>query len=102
MDNKICSKCKIEPARSGQRYCKKCHAEHMRTTRPEYKSLSGEQKLKLNARRYLNVYVERGKVTRMPCVICGSTETEGHHKDYTNPLDVIWYCRLHHLEHHKK
>ena len=30
-------------------------------------------------------------------------KTEGHHKNYHKPLEVIWFCRKHHkIEHCKK
>lgn len=42
-----------------------------------------------------------GKLTKGPCVVCGSAETDGHHFDYSRPLDVIWLCRHHHAAYHK-
>lgn len=42
------------------------------------------------------------RLLRQPCEICGSEERiEAHHDDYTQPLQVRWLCRLHHIEHHK-
>jgi hypothetical protein len=99
-----CSKCKQRLAISQigkQRYCKSCKAECMRRTRPKHSELDAEAKLKLNARSYLHVYVKRGKIKKMPCIICGSLEVEAHHNDYSKPLEVIWVCRKHHLEIHK-
>lgn len=29
-------------------------------------------------------------------------QVEAHHKDYRNPLDVVWLCRKHHIKLHKK
>lgn len=57
--------------------------------------------MKSIARSYLKVYVKRGKVQKKPCEVCGTTEAiEGHHKDYSRPLDVVWFCRAHHLATH--
>lgn len=41
-----------------------------------------------------------GKLTKKPCGICGSKESEAHHPDYSKALEVEWLCRKHHrLEH---
>lgn len=42
-----------------------------------------------------------GKLTPLPCLICGTAETEAHHPDYSRPLDVIWLCTTHHKAAHK-
>jgi hypothetical protein len=64
-------------------------------------------------RRYFEAYPERNRARVMvnnairdrrlhkaPCLICGSTEVEGHHPDYSAPLDVVWLCKPHHDETH--
>lgn len=103
--NKItCSKCNnlLEQNRIGKmRYCLSCHNAYMKANRPKHSELSSEQKLKANCRSYLNVYIRRGKITKQPCCICNNLISEAHHNDYTKPLEVVWYCREHHLEHHK-
>lgn len=99
----ICSKCncELEPTRTGkQRYCKKCHADNMKQSRPNYSGLTDEQRLKSNARAYLRVYIKRGKIVKHPCSVCGDKNSQAHHEDYSKPLEVSWYCRKHHLEHH--
>jgi hypothetical protein len=99
-----CSKCNgpIEEELIGrQRYCRTCKNEHTRLTRKKHSELTELQKLKSNARSYLHVYVKRGKISKESCVICNNPESEAHHHDYNKPLDVIWFCRECHMEHHK-
>lgn len=92
----------IEEERKGQRYCRDCHNAHMRDNRKKHKELTEHQKKKANCRSYLNVYVKRGKIVKMPCEVCGSLKVEAHHEDYNKPLEVRWFCRKHHKEHEKK
>lgn len=99
-----CSKCgvKLDFSRIGkQAYCKGCHAANMRAKRPRHSELTTEQRKKANCRSYVNVYIRRGKITKQPCEKCGK-KAEMHHEDYDKPLEVVWLCREHHLEHHKK
>ena len=99
-----CSKCSnpLESNRVGkQRYCLSCHNEYMRRTRPKHSELSDEQRIKANARSYLNEYVRRGKVIKQPCSMCGDDIAEAHHPDYNKPLEIVWLCRRCHLIHHK-
>lgn len=44
--------------------------------------------------------VRDGVVKKQPCLICGETKVEGHHPDYSRPLDVVWMCKKHHTETH--
>jgi hypothetical protein len=47
--------------------------------------------------------LRQGKLERGPCAVCGATENiDGHHTDYTKPLDVVWLCKPHHREEHKR
>lgn len=88
-------------ARTNQRYCWECHALHMREWR-SVNPLSKDQRLKMNARCYINVYIKRGKVKRGKCEVCQSPHTQPHHEDYSKPLQARWFCRRHHLGHHHK
>lgn len=97
-----CSKCQKQNDRLPQRYCKACHAENMRNTRPKHADLPEDSRKRANARAYINVYVKRGKVIKLPCEACGEVNSEKHHEDYDKPLDVRWLCRKCHLEHHAK
>lgn len=46
--------------------------------------------------------VKAGKLSKLPCWICGDENVEGHHPDYDAPLDVVWLCPVHHKEIHLK
>jgi hypothetical protein len=52
------------------------------------------------ARKAVQDAVRAGKLIRQPCEKCGELKSEGHHDDYTKPLEVRWLCRTHHTEHH--
>lgn len=40
--------------------------------------------------------IKSGALQRQPCAVCGHVVTDGHHQDYSRPLDVIWLCKAHH------
>ena len=58
------------------------------------------KEVKKRARTIYKTALRRGKLVRTPCHICGATEVEGHHPDYSRPLDVVWLCKKHHQEIH--
>lgn len=97
----VCSGCKGPNDRRPQRYCTFCHALAMRRFR-SVTPLTPEQRFKMNARSYANVYQRRGLLHVEPCEVPGcTTPAEKHHDDYTKPLRVRWMCREHHLHHHQ-
>jgi hypothetical protein len=80
-------------------YCLSCHARTMREWRKTH-PLKGLARLKMNARSYLHVYVKKGYVKKLPCEVCGDPKSQGHHHDYSKPIDVRWLCKIHHCELH--
>lgn len=100
--------------RKGGRYCLKCHAASQRALRKIKSYASDEARRRSNARSYLHVYLKRCKgghsikrrigdpilIVRGLCERCESPNTEGHHTDYSKPLDVHWLCRPCHLVEH--
>jgi len=46
--------------------------------------------------------IRKGMLEKMPCCICGSTNSLAHHESYDNSLDVVWYCQIHHKARHKE
>lgn len=52
---------------------------------------------KNHAQRIVFVNLRNGKLKKLPC-FCGKIKVEGHHEDYSKPLDVKWLCRKHHNE----
>ena len=57
---------------------------------------------KREARRQVSAAIQHGAMVKQPCVVCGARQSEGHHDDYSRPLDVIWLCRRHHVARHKE
>ena len=46
--------------------------------------------------------LKKGQIVKMNCVICGSDKSMAHHESYDRPLDVVWYCQIHHKARHKE
>ncbi len=97
-------------ARGVQSYCMPCYRAYARELakknratalrRQRRKRALGPSKHELAARMVF-LAVKLGVLTKGPCAICGSTDhVQGHHTDYTKPLDVTWLCRLHHFHAH--
>lgn len=43
-----------------------------------------------------------GKIKKQHCEVCGNIKVEGHHPDYSKPLEIEWLCRQHHLKKHQR
>lgn len=61
----------------------------------------GELPAIYDAHKLVNNHLRDGKITQLPCEICGkTTSVRAHHDDYAKPLDVRWLCAVHHREWH--
>lgn len=97
---KVCPVCESRSCVEGQHRCRLCRNAYMRAWRKRVVPTE-RQRLRGIARCYANVYIRRGKLVRGLCEICGSGSVECHHDDYDKPLEVRWFCRVHHLEFHR-
>lgn len=67
-----------------------------------------ENNHKKKAQSKVRIAVKNGTLTKESCVACLVNngmiveEVHGHHQDYDLPLNVIWLCRKHHSEVHRK
>jgi hypothetical protein len=43
-----------------------------------------------------------GHLVREHCSVCGAKKSLAHHESYDRPLDVVWYCQVHHKARHKE
>ena len=50
-----------------------------------------KNKDKISARNILYSAIRYGKMERKLCP-CGEVKVQGHHEDYSKPLDVDWLC----------
>lgn len=60
------------------------------------------QTFKVAAHSKFKSAIKSGLISRQPCEICGKSPADGHHFDYSKPLDVRWLCRLHHAKEHQQ
>lgn len=57
---------------------------------------------KWSAHIKVNNAIRSGKIHKKPCEVCGDVKSEGHHDNYSRPLDVLWLCSKHHKQRHKE
>jgi hypothetical protein len=57
---------------------------------------------KVRARKALNHAVAAGKIIPQPCEKCSAPKAQGHHDDYSKPLEVRWWCARCHSQHHNQ
>jgi len=84
--------------------CKDCTRKETRARRAARPTKADPLKQRVRART--REAVRRGKLTPLPCSVCGNPDAVPHHPDYEAPdahLKVDWLCEKHHaLEHGKR
>jgi len=71
---------------------------HRVATRPRSNHIRNRR-----TRNETRIAIEKGLIKIKDCEVCGEKEdVQTHHLDYTNPLNVLFLCRKHHLEWHRK
>ena len=88
----VCSVCKQCSKNRGQ------HKQYLREYARAY-TISEKNQHKVIARKLMRQAINSGKLIRENC-FCGG-KGEGHHPDYSRPLDVVWLCDLHHQQLHR-
>lgn len=70
--------------------------EHAQYKRDLARRMAEKHPEKMHARSVFRHALARGDLTREPCLFCGYPDTQGHHHDYSKPLEVTWLCLRHH------
>lgn len=72
------------------------HKERLNDIKAAWSERNPEKK---RAAVAVNNALRDGRLTRQPCEVCGA-RAQGHHDDYSKPLEVRWLCSTHHAAHH--
>lgn len=111
-----------------QRYCRECqkvkkgkwysensghsirYSEEWKKSNPEKAKASARRHLlslerrhpeKRSARTAISNALRDGRLSKLPCFVCGDEKSEAHHVCYKDPYLISWLCREHHNEVHK-
>ena len=92
---KMCGKefqvCLSRYKEGARKYCSnQCYSKAKKApwwSHPEYMLLAKEM---------LHKAIREGRIIKQVCLVCHSGESEAHHQDYLEPLEVMWFCKSHH------
>jgi hypothetical protein len=85
------------------RFCSRSCDNAWRSAQPRVRTKP--EPVKVRARRLLRTAVATGRIIKPAiCEWCGDDARyiDGHHADYSQPLEVEWVCRACHRAHHEQ
>lgn len=104
-----CKKCLYDKYKRGSsekstNYIKNFDKEYHRRKRAlnpdkkriEYLKYKEKYPERIHAHEKVYYAVKTGKLKKDKCRDCDRIDTQGHHPDYSKPLEVIWLCPPHH------
>ena len=120
MDIHTCIRCKgtfwtDEMTRKGRSdgsprysYCRGCEAERNKEWRQhnrEYYNKSQNLRKKVAEAMNPGTNAARMRALRaypdkQPCEVCGDSNGQRHHRDYSEPLEIVWLCQTCHTRLH--
>jgi len=91
-----------EKRESDKEYHRQRRALGLENKTEEYRIWRAKNPLAYKAQMILNYKIKSGEIKRGCCSVCGVEKAQGHHPDYTKPLEVRWLCPIHHAILHAK
>jgi hypothetical protein len=105
-------KANIEANRAKDRAKYHAHKDQRREVKKEYAKLHTEANRKATGKykkkhpekcgAHVAIYraVKRGTIMPAPCEVCSAQNSQAHHPDYKQKLNVMWLCPQHHRDVH--
>ena len=80
---------------------KQYREDHREEVGRKQKAYAALHKTERSAQNKMTKALARGDIVKQPCETCGATTNiDGHHDDYSKPLEVKWLCKVCHRRHH--
>ena len=102
---KTCVKSRISNERAANLDKHRLRDKIRNSNRWDYMSKQSQKTRQMNPEKYkaraaVSNALRDGRLERGPCEVCGALKVQGHHDDYSKPLEVRWLCKKHHDEYH--
>lgn len=94
-------RCPVRAARNGKKYRAR-YPDRQKKYRQQSREWMKQHPELHRVYRRVNYALNTGKLTKLPCEVCGSEKVVAHHEDYSRPLEVTWLCREHHGQRHRE